>query len=274
MTATLTRPSLADSPARTIWALGDYARVAHEVIPTLGATLTRTLRVAPGERVLDLGAGDGNASFPAARAGARVVAADITPELLARGQERAREQGIDQITWDHQDVQALTYSDASFDVVLSSVGAMFAPNHEATASEMLRVTRPGGRLGFAHWTPEGFIGQMFAAMKPYAAPPAPGATPPPKWGDEAHVRTLLGEGVSSLTASRRTVTVDLFSTPEAFVDYFRTFYGPTIATFRRLAGEPEKAAELHAALVEVAARFGAGRGAMAWEYLLVAAERA
>ena len=269
-----TREALLQSPASRLWALGDYARVAREVIPDLGATLTRALRIAPGERVLDLAAGDGNASFPAARAGAQVVAADITPELLAKGAERARALGVDSIIWDHQDVQALTYDDASFDVTLSSVGVMFAPNHQATASEILRVTRPGGRIGLANWTPRGFIGQMFAAMRPYAAPPAPGSTPPPRWGDESHVRELFGNGVSELTAHKRGVRVDIFNSPEEFVRYFKAWYGPTIATYRRLADEPGQAAELDSVLISLASRNGAGRRPMEWQYLLVEARRA
>ena len=269
-----TREALLQSPASQLWALGDYARVARRVIPDLGATLTRALRIAAGERVLDLAAGDGNASFPAARAGAQVVAADITPELLAKGAERAHELGVDSIIWDHQDVQALTYDDASFDVTLSSVGVMFAPNHQATASEILRVTRPGGRIGLANWTPRGFIGQMFAAMRPYAAPPAPGSTPPPRWGEEPHVRELFGNGVSELTAHKRGVRVDIFNSPEEFVRYFKAWYGPTIATYRRLADEPGQAAELDSVLISLASRNGAGRRPMEWEYLLVEARRA
>lgn len=274
MTATtsITREELEQSPARRVWALGDYARVAREIIPGLGATLTDVLRVGPGERVLDLAAGDGNASFPAARAGAEVVAADITPELLSRGAERARQQGVVGITWDHQDVQALTYEDAAFDVALSCVGVMFAPHHEATASEMLRVTRSGGRIGLASWTPEGFVGQMFAAMKPFAAPPAPGASPPPLWGDESHVRRMFGTGVSELTARKRSVRVDLFDSPHALVAYFKTWYGPTVATYQRLESR-EKMAELDASLTGLAAAHGAGSGAMQWEYLLVEARR-
>lgn len=260
--------------ARTVWALGDYAKVADEVIPGLGADLTQAVRVSHGEHVLDVAAGSGNATFPAARAGARVVAADITPELLEAGRQRAAERGIPGITWREADAQALPFDDASFDVVLSCVGVMFAPDHQASASELLRVTRPGGRIGLAHWTPEGFIGQMFAVMKPYAPPPAPGATPPPRWGDERHVQDLFSDHVDRFESSRRTLRVDRFDSPRAFVDFFKSYYGPTIAVYGRLVEQQDRAAELDAALVDLAERFGAGRGPMEWEYLLVEAGRA
>ncbi len=269
-----TTPTTTPTTARTVWALGDYAKVADEVIPGLGADLTQAVRVSRGEKVLDVAAGSGNASFPAARAGAHVVAADITPELLEVGRQRAAEHGLHEITWREADAQALPFADASFDVVLSSVGVMFAPNHQSAASELLRVTRPGGRIGLAHWTPEGFVGQMFAVMKPYAPPPALGATPPPKWGDERHVRGLFGDGVDRFETSRRTVRVDRFDSARTFLDFFKSYYGPTILVYRRLAGQPERAAELDAALVDLAERFGAGRRAMEWEYLLVDAGRA
>ncbi|HSN43858.1 MAG TPA: methyltransferase domain-containing protein, partial [Propionibacteriaceae bacterium] len=139
--------------ARTVWALGDYAKVADEVIPGLGADLTQAVRVSHGEHVLDVAAGSGNATFPAARAGARVVAADITPELLEAGRQRAAERGIPGITWREADAQALPFDDASFDVVLSCLGVMFAPHHGAAADELLRVARPGATIGLLSWTP-------------------------------------------------------------------------------------------------------------------------
>src|SRR5690606_3418240 len=140
------------------------------------------------------------------------------------------------------DAEALPFADDEFDVVMSTVGIMFAPHHEASAAELIRVCRPGGTLGLINWTPEGFIGQMFATMTPYAPPPPPGATPPPRWGDEEHVRSLLGDRVTDFSAARKTPSVSMFSTPEEFRDYFKERYGPTIATYRNLGDDADRVA--------------------------------
>jgi SAM-dependent methyltransferase len=257
-----------------MWALGDYPSVATEIIPELGHVLVEAAGVRPGARVLDVGAGSGNAAIPAALAGARVVASDLTPELLDIGRAAAATRGA-ALTWEEADAEALPYDDDAFDVVLSCVGAMFAPHHQATADEILRVTRPGGTIGLLSWTPGGFIGQMFATMKPFVPPAPAGVQPPPLWGDEDHVRSLLGDGVRDLRAERRTLTVDHFDTPEEFRDYFKARYGPTIAAFRGLADDAGRAAELDARLVELARRFDRGTGStvMDWEYLLVTARK-
>jgi SAM-dependent methyltransferase len=261
---------------RTMWALGDYPALAAEVIADLGPVLVEALGIRTGERVLDVAAGSGNAAVPAALAGARVVASDLTPALLAAGERVARERGAT-LDWQEADAEALPYADGSFDVVMSCVGVMFAPRHEAAAAELTRVCRPGGRIGLIAWTPEGFIGQMFAAMKPYAPPPPPGATPPPRWGDEQHVRDLLGDRVEDVQVERRTLRVGLFGTPEEFREYFVSHYGPTIAVYRAIADDPERVAALDAALVELARRFDqAAPGeplVLDWEYLLVTARR-
>lgn len=256
---------------RALWALGDYPDVAATVIPDLGQALVEACQVRAGDRVLDVAAGSGNASVPAALTGADVVASDLTPELLDEGRRRAEQDGV-RLAWEVADAEALPYADASFDVVMSCVGVMFAPDHRTSAHELLRVTRPGGRIGLLSWTPEGFIGRMFATMKPFAPPPAPGAQPPPLWGEESHVRDLLGDGVVDVVATRRTVTVDVFSTPEAFRDYFKACYGPTIATYRGL--DVERAAALDEALVSLAGQHDQGGGVMRWEYLLLTARRA
>lgn len=259
---------------RSMWALGDYATVAAQVIPQLGARLVDASGVRAGDRVLDVAAGTGNAAVPAARAGAGVVASDLTPELLAEGRRLADRQGL-HIRWEEADAEALPYADAEFDAVLSCVGVMFAPHHQASANELLRVCRPGGTIGLVSWTPEGFIGQMFAAMRPYVAPPPPGAQPPPLWGSEDHVRALLGEQVSDVVAHREKVRVDLFSSPEEFRDFFKTNYGPTVAAYRGIAGEPERVAALDRDLAELARRHDTGNGStvMEWEYLLLTARR-
>ncbi|MFF5368034.1 class I SAM-dependent methyltransferase [Streptomyces sp. NPDC013187] len=265
------------SKHRAMWAQGDYPSLAAEVIPELGAILVEACGVRPGLRVLDVGAGSGNAAIPATLAGADVVASDLTPELFDAGRRAAEKQGA-QLVWQEADAEALPFGDAEFDTVLSCVGVMFAPHHRQAADELVRVCRPGGTIGLLSWTPQGFIGRMFAVMKPYAPPPPPGAEPPPLWGDEDHVRALLGDRVTDVRAERRTVRVDRFETPEAFRDYFKDRYGPTISVYKNLAGEPERAAALDGALVDLARdgdlKAGSGATVLEWEYLLLTARRA
>jgi SAM-dependent methyltransferase len=217
-------------------------------------------------------AGTGNAAVVAALAGAEVVATDLTPELLEIGEREGVKRGA-VLEWMPADAEELPFGESEFDTVLSCVGVMFAPHHEAAAGELLRVCRPGGTIGLVNWTPEGFIGQLFATMKPYAAPPPPGAQPGPRWGSEEHVRGLFGDGVSTLTAERRTVRIDHFAKPEEFRDYFKANYGPTIAVFGRIAGEPEKVEALDRELAELAGRYLVD-GVMEWEYLLLTATKA
>ena len=257
---------------RAMWALGDYSAVAAQVIPLLGGRLGGGGGVGPGMRVLDVAAGTGNAALPAARTGAQVVAGDLTPELLAIGRAAAEREGVTLI-WEEADAEALPYADGAFDAVLSCVGVMFAPRHRVAADKLLRVCRPGGTIGLVNWTPEGFVGQLFAAMRPFAPPPPPGAQPPPLWGDENHVRELFGDRVDALTLGRDAVVVDRFATPEQFRDFFATHYGPTVAAYRANAGDPERTAGLDRALTDLAARHLNG-GVMRWEYLLVTARRA
>jgi SAM-dependent methyltransferase len=257
---------------RAMWSMGDYPAVASEVIAPLGPILVAAAEVAPGDRVLDVGAGSGNAAIPAALTGADVVASDLTPDLLETGRQEAARRGA-QLRWEEADAEALPYGDASFDVVLSCVGVMFAPHHQQSADELVRVLRPGGRLGLLSWTPSGFIGQMFATMKPYAPPPPPGAQPPPLWGDEAHVRNLLGDRVTDVVAGTATLPVPLFPDGATFRDFFKRTYGPTIAVYRSLAADPARTAELDEALAAHGDRY-VSDGAMEWEYLLFTARRA
>jgi SAM-dependent methyltransferase len=265
------------SKHRAMWAQGDYPSLAAEVIPELGAILVEACGVRSGLRVLDVGAGSGNAAIPAALTGADVVASDLTPELFEAGRRVAEKQGA-HLTWQEADAEALPFGDAEFDTVLSCVGVMFAPHHQQAAGELVRVCRPGGTIGLLSWTPQGFIGRMFAAMKPYAPPPPPGAQPPPLWGDEDHVRALLGDRVTGVSAERRTVRVDRFETPEMFRDYFKERYGPTISVYKNIAGEPERTAALDGALVDLARDGDQGTGSggtvLEWEYLLLTARRA
>ncbi|MGW5618934.1 class I SAM-dependent methyltransferase [Streptomyces sp. NPDC003877] len=262
---------------RAMWAQGDYPSLAAEVIPGLGAILVEACGVGPGHRVLDVGAGSGNAAIPAALAGADVVASDLTPELFEAGRRAAEQRGA-RLTWQEADAEALPFGDAEFDTVLSCVGVMFAPHHQRAADELVRVCRPGGTIGLLSWTPPGFIGRMFATMKPYAPPPPPGAQPPPLWGDEDHVRALLGDRVTDLRAERRTVRVERFGTPEKFRDYFKERYGPTITVYRNIADDPDRVAALDRDLADLARDAGLGTGsdgtALDWEYLLCTARRA
>ncbi|WP_241384546.1 class I SAM-dependent methyltransferase [Rhodococcus sp. CH91] len=260
------------SEHRAMWALGDYPAVATQVIAELGPVLVAATGIGPEDRVLDVAAGSGNASIPAALTGATVVATDLTPELFDVGRRDAESAGAS-LEWREGDAEALPYPDASFDAVISCVGVMFAPHHGIAADELLRVARPAGRLGVLSWTPGGFVGQMFATMKPYAPPPPPGAQPPPLWGDEAHVRRLLGDRVSDLAVHTAKLRVDRFETGADFRDFFKAAYGPTIAVYRNIADDENRVAALDRDLLELARRFDLGGGVMDWEYLLVTARR-
>jgi ubiquinone/menaquinone biosynthesis C-methylase UbiE len=255
-----------------MWASGSYRTVVDDVVEPLGGILVDTLDVQRGQRVLDVAAGTGTSALPSARRGAEVTATDLTPELLDVGRAAADAEGLE-LTWQTADAEALPYSDGDFDVVLSSIGVMFAPHHQQAADELVRVCRPGGTIGVLSWTPEGFIGQVFAVMKPYAPPPPPGASPAPLWGHADHVRTLFGDRVTDLTARQQSLRVDRFADGAEFRDFMKANYGPTIAVYRFVAEDAAKVAALDADLATLGQRF-LEDGAMAWEYLLVTARRA
>jgi SAM-dependent methyltransferase len=254
-----------------MWSMGDYPAVAREVIPSLGPVLVEATGVTTGQRVLDVAAGSGNAAIPAALAGAEVVASDLTPDLVQTGRQAAADLGV-ALRWEVADAEALPYADGEFDAVISCVGVMFAPHHQRAADELVRVVHPGGRVGLLSWTPAGFIGRMFATMKPFAPPPPPGAQPPPLWGDEQHVRGLLGDRVTDVVAETRALRVEEFADGAAFRDFFKRTYGPTIAVYRSLADQPGRAEELDVALAALGEEALAG-GVMEWEYLLLTATR-
>jgi ubiquinone/menaquinone biosynthesis C-methylase UbiE len=259
---------------RAMWASGDYPTLASDLIWELGSRVVDAVDVRPGDRVLDIAAGSGNVAIRAALRGATVVASDLAPELFDEGRRLATEAGAE-LEWREADAEALPFADAEFDVAVSSVGIMFAPHHERAAAELLRVVRPGGRIALLSWTPEGYIGRMFGVMKPYAAPLPPGATPAPRWGDETHVRELLGDAVEDVVVERGSVEIDQFTDPEKFRDYFKTNYGPTIAVYTRISGDPEQVEALDQALAEHARAAGVDGqgGTMRWEDLLVTARR-
>jgi ubiquinone/menaquinone biosynthesis C-methylase UbiE len=186
------------------------------------------------EDVLDVAAGNGNATLAAARRGARVVSTDYVSTLLDRGAERARAERLD-VKFEVADAEALPFADASFDAVLSTFGVMFAPDHARSASEMARVCRTGGRIGLANWTPESLVGQMFKILGRYLPPPA-GAQSPALWGDEAHVRALFSDNAAAIAVTRRFFNFRYRSAAH-FIDVFRTWYGPTHKAFAALPAE-------------------------------------
>jgi ubiquinone/menaquinone biosynthesis C-methylase UbiE len=241
-----------------MWALGDYPRVARDVTAAFGPELVEACAIGRGLRVLDVGAGTGSVALAAARAGADVVASDITPELLEAGRAAAEAEGL-HLDWVEADAQALPFADAEFDVVTSAVGVMFAPDHEAAARELVRVVRPGGAIGLVAWTPGGWAGEFLRLVASFWPPLPPGAPSPVLWGTEEHVRELLGARTTSLVCTPRTLTLTHVPTPEALRDYYKAHFGPLMATYEALAGEPERAAELDRELLAFAERTNRAR---------------
>jgi SAM-dependent methyltransferase len=219
------------------WSAGDYA-VIGTTLQITGERLCEAVDVAAGERVLDVAAGNGNASLAAARRGCVVTASDYVPALLDLAQARATSEGLD-IDIREADAEALPFADGSFDVALSIFGVMFTPNQERSAAELVRVCRPGGRIGVASWTPESFIGEMFRIVGRYAPPPA-GVSSPLLWGSEARVGELLGAGTDSIETRRRHF-VFRYRSAQDWIDTFRTYYGPTNKAFAALDADGQAA---------------------------------
>jgi SAM-dependent methyltransferase len=220
---------------RATWAAGDYGAVAEHIDEVPPAHLLGRVPVGPSHAVLDVAAGTGNAAIRAALAGAEVVGLDLTPELLEVARRRASAAGV-AVDWVEGDAEDLPFEDASFDAVLSIFGVQFAPRHQATADELARVCRPGGRVGLINWTPAGFIGQLFRVMGRYMPAPPAYASAPPLWGDEAHVRSLFTD--SGLTWQfARGHNPWRFSSAEAFIAFFETAYGPPLQARVRLTAE-------------------------------------
>lgn len=262
---------------RAMWASGDYPALAAELVNDLGAILVDACGIKPKQRVLDVAAGAGNAAIPAAMMGGKVIAADLTPELFDAGRRQAADRGVE-LEWVEADAEALPFEDGEFDVVLSCLGVMFAPHHQASADEIVRVCKPGGTIGLLNWTPEGFLGKMLATLKPFAPPPPPGASPGPLWGNEDHVRELFGDRITDIKAEKRTLAVHSFHRPEDFLRYFKSHYGPTISVYKFIAEDSEKVKALDSALIELADSYGEAHGdaawQMQWEYLLLTARKA
>ncbi|MET0450608.1 MAG: methyltransferase domain-containing protein [Mycobacterium sp.] len=271
MTTTTTNQDL-EAKHRALWALGDYRTVADELVFPLGPVLVEASGIGPGDRILDVAAGTGNVAFAAAAVGADVVASDLCPELLEHGRLAAEQRGIP-VRWREANAETLPFGDGEFDAVLSCIGVMFAPHHQQAADELVRVCRPGGTIGVLSWTPEGFIGRLFATMKPYVAAPPPGVSAPPLWGSETHVLELLGDRVTDVVTERRSLPVDRFTDGTEFRDYFKANYGPTIAAFRGIGDDHAKVAALDADIARLGDDALAGGASMDWEYLLLTAKR-
>ena len=247
------------------WASGDFSVVASRIV-LVAERLAETADLRAGSRVLDVACGNGNATLAAARSGAHSVGVDYVPALLEDGRGRALAEGLD-VEFRLGDAEDLPLPADSVDAVLSVFGSMFAPDHQRTADEIVRVTRPGGTVGLASWTPDGFIGQMFRVISSFVPPPA-GLQPPPLWGTQEHLEELFGDAAQSVRSRVRT-NYFRFTTPQEFVSFFRRWYGPTLKAFEAL-DLPEQTA-LAAELAALAERFDRHRDggsiAIAADYL-------
>lgn len=260
MATTMTHPTETDFTAikarqQLTWASGDYSCIATRIHST-AEHLVGTADLQAGWKVLDVATGSGNAALAAARCGCEVTGVDYVPELLERARERAAVERLE-IEFREGDAEALPFPDGEFDAVISTFGVMFAPNQERAAAELLRVTRPGGRIALANWTPEGFIGAMFRTVSGFVPPPV-GLASPVLWGKESRLRELFGAGVSELRVQPRDF-VFRFRSAEEFVEVFRRFYGPTYKAFDAVGAE--RAAEFAAALESLARQWNRNTGA-------------
>jgi SAM-dependent methyltransferase len=254
-----------------IWSKGDFAMVASLVF-NASESLAEALEIIPDERVLDVACGSGNGAISAARRSwGGTVGADYVPALLERGRERATAERLE-VEFVEADAQDLPFDEAGFDVTMSIFGAMFAPDQPRTAAELLRVTKPGGRIGMANWTSDGNVGQMFQTISKHAPPP-PGIESPLRWGDEDRVRELLGDGVSEIGFERR-VSRQPFRSADHYIEFFRTYFGPTQTAYERVGPEGEEALtnDLRAFL-EAANTAGDRAMVLEAEYLQVIATR-
>ena len=259
------------SRQRATWSSGDYAVIGTTLAIT-GELLCEAVELRPGQRVLDVAAGNGNATLAAARRWGDVTSTDYVAALLERGRERAAAERLF-ITFQEGDAERLPFADASFDVVLSTFGVMFSPDQEQAAQELLRVCRPSGKIGLANWTPDGFIGHVFRTIGKYVPPPA-GVKSPALWGTEQRLRELFGDGISELEITKR-MFVFRYRSAQHWLDIFRTFYGPLLKAFAALdaAGQASLAGDL----TDLLERFNQGGRetlAVPSEYLEVVATRA
>ena len=252
------------------WSAGDYAIIGR-TLQIVGENLCEAVNLRAGERVLDVAAGNGNATLAAARHFAEVTSTDYVPSLLERGRARAEAEGL-QVTFREADAEALPFADSTFDVVLSTFGVMFTPDQARAAREMLRVCRPGGRIGLANWTPGSFIGELFKVLGRYL-PPAAGLRSPALWGTEERLKELFSEAEASIQATPRIFNFR-YRSPAHWMEVFRTFYGPVNRAF--LALDTPRQDELERDILNLLARFdrgGAGGLVVPSEYLEVVVTR-
>jgi 2-polyprenyl-6-hydroxyphenyl methylase/3-demethylubiquinone-9 3-methyltransferase len=233
MTAAAEIQALKEAHRKT-WASGDYSRVA-ELVTDVGDRIVERAGVKPGSQVLDVAAGTGNASIPAARAGAHVIATDLTPELFLAGRTRALDAGVE-IEWITADAEDLPFEDERFDYVLSSLGVQFVPRHEIVAHELVRICRPGGTIALGNWAADGYIGQFWTIMGPYLPAPPSGALPPAGWGRVEHIEELFADYPVQLSFERRALYFEAPS-PAAFIDFLADSYGPLLGARNKLSGD-------------------------------------
>jgi ubiquinone/menaquinone biosynthesis C-methylase UbiE len=220
------------------WSSGDYA-VVGTTLQIVGENLCETLDLRSGQKVLDVAAGNGNATLAAARRWCEVVSTDYVPELLARGRRRAEADGLSSIRFEAADAEELSFADATFDAVVSTFGVMFTPNQDKAAAELLRVCKSGGKIGMANWTPDGFIGQLFKTIGKHLPPPA-GAKSPALWGTNARIAEMFSSSAVSITSEPRNFNFR-YRSPTHFLETFRTYYGPTLKAFAALDEEGQQA---------------------------------
>jgi len=254
------------------WSKGDFAMVAN-IVYNASENLAEALDIVPDEKVLDVACGSGNGAIAAARRSwGGTVGADYVPSLLERGRERAAAERLE-VEFVEADAQALPFEDGSFDVAMSIFGAMFAPDQQQAANELLRVVKPGGRIGMANWTPGGSVGTMFQTIGKHAPPP-PGLDSPLLWGTEERVRELFGDGISDLRLASR-ISRQPFRSPDHYIEYFRTYFGPTQTAYERVGPEGETAlTDDLRSFLEAANTAGDRAMVLEAEYLEVIATRA
>ncbi|MES2977695.1 MAG: class I SAM-dependent methyltransferase [Pseudomonadota bacterium] len=261
------------SRLKATWMAGDYGRFAKYLEPGAREFFSR-LDVRPGMRVLDVACGVGQLSFPAAHAGAEVTGIDIASNLIEQARARVRGEGV-QVRFEEGDAESLPFADGEFDLVVSLIGAMFAPRPDRVAAELLRVCRPGGRIAMANWTPEGHVGEMFRLIGKYVPPPALMASPM-LWGNEASVRERLGRGTSHIHLTRRLYAMHYPFPPAEVVEFFNTYYGPTVRAMASLSSDDQRtlSQELTSLWTRNNLTPAAGTTHVAAEYLEVIANRA
>jgi ubiquinone/menaquinone biosynthesis C-methylase UbiE len=261
---------------RAMWALGDYHTIARRSLWSFGAELVAACGISAGQRVLDVAAGTGNVAIRAAEAGARVIASDLTPENFEAGRSEARAHGV-QLEWVEADAEALPFRDGEFDVVTSSVGAIFAPNHQRVADELVRVCRPGGVIGMIAVVPSGPIVDLLDTVERYARASLFSSMSPLQWGREEHARKMFGSRVHWLQLRRMPFLLGQFEGPRDFIDYFIANHPMMVWLHHDLAGQPDRVATLDRELLEVAERWMGGTGnrtpADHGEYLLLVARK-